>query len=498
MQEEHLDVLVVGAGISGIGAGYHLQTHCPDKTYAILERRENLGGTWDLFRYPGIRSDSDMYTLGFSFKPWTDPKSIADGPSILRYLNETADEYGIREKIRHGFHVKSASWSTADARWTVFAEHVESGQQHRFTCSFLFMCAGYYNYDEGYTPEFPGIESYQGRVVHPQKWTDDIEWEDKRVVVIGSGATAMTVVPEMAKKAAHVTMLQRSPTYVVAAPSEDVMANKLRQYLSEKIVYKIVRTRNVLFTAFVFWFCRRYPERAKRGLLGQVRQQLGPDYDVKKHFTPSYNPWDQRMCLVPEGDLFQAIKNGSVSVVTDHIETFDETGIRLQSGERVDADLVVTATGLNLQLLGGVDVIVDGEKVNFADTLTYKGMMFSDVPNLAMSIGYTNASWTLKCDLTCEYVARLLNHMDQKGYDEVCPRIGSKDVELDPMLDFTSGYIQRSIQDFPKQAKALPWKAYQNYMIDVWTVGMTNIEDGALAFSKKPEAPSEETGERAA
>lgn len=498
MHEEHLDVLVVGAGISGIGAGYHLQTHCPGKTYAILERRENIGGTWDLFRYPGIRSDSDMYTLGFSFKPWTDPKSIADGPSILNYLNETADEYGIREKIRHGFHVKSASWSTADAQWTVFAEHVASGQPYQFTCNFLFMCAGYYDYDQGYTPDFPGIENYRGRVVHPQKWTDDIEWSDRRVVVIGSGATAMTVVPEMAKTARHVTMLQRSPTYVVSAPSEDVMANTLRRYLPDWLVYRLVRTRNVLGTAFVFWFCRKYPERAKRALLKQVRKELGPDYDVNKHFTPKYNPWDQRMCLVPEGDLFRAIENGSVSVMTDHVDTFDETGIHLRSGERVDADLVVTATGLKLQLLGGVDFVVDGENVHFPETLTYKGMMFSDVPNLAMSIGYTNASWTLKCDLTCEFVARLLNHMESKGYARVCPRPSTHDVEVDPMLDFTSGYIQRSIEDFPKQARALPWKAYQNYMIDVWTVGMTSLEDGALEFSKKPASKTTSQGERAA
>lgn len=486
MIDEHLDVLVVGAGISGIGAGYHLQRHCPDKTYAILERRENLGGTWDLFRYPGIRSDSDMYTLGYSFRPWTDPKSIADGPSILRYLNDTADEYGIREKIRHGFHVKSASWSSAEARWTVYAEHAEGGQQHRFTCNFLFMCAGYYDYDEGYTPEFPGRERFQGRIAHPQKWSDDIDYAGKRVVVIGSGATAMTLVPEMAKTAAHVTMLQRSPTYVVSAPSEDVMANKLRAYLPNKLVYSLVRGRNVFFTALFFWFCRRYPERAKRFLLRHVREQLGADYDVRTHFTPSYNPWDQRMCLVPEGDLFEAIKSGAASVATDHIETFTESGIKLRSGAELEADVVVTATGLNLQLLGGVEFTVDGELVRFPETLTYKGMMFSDVPNLAMSIGYTNASWTLKCDLTCEFVARLLNHMDAKGYDEVCPRTGGTPVEVDPMLDFTSGYVQRSIQDFPKQGAALPWRAYQNYMIDIWTVAMSSLEDGALEFTKRP------------
>ena len=489
MNEEHVDVLIVGAGISGIGAGYHLQKHCPDKSYVILERRENLGGTWDLFRYPGIRSDSDMYTLGYSFRPWTDPKAIADGPSILRYLNETADEYGIRDKIRHGIHVKRVSWSTAEAKWTVETLLVESGETKRFTCSFLFMCAGYYDYDEGYTPDFPGLDCFQGKIAHPQKWTEDIEYAGERVVVIGSGATAMTLVPEMAKTAASMTMLQRSPTYVVAAPSEDRMANALREHLPDKLVYSIVRARNVLMGAFFFWFCRRYPERAKRMLLGQVRQHLGPDYDVRKHFTPRYNPWDQRVCLVPEGDLFESIKSGKTTVVTDQIETFTETGIRLQSGQELEADLIVTATGLKLQLLGGVEVHVDGERVHFPDTMTYKGMMFSDVPNMAMSIGYTNASWTLKCDLTCEFVARLLNHMKERAYDQVCPRADPSLVDEDPMLDFTSGYVVRSIQEFPKQGRQLPWRSYQNYMVDVWTVAFGSIEDGALEFGRRP-APS--------
>lgn len=486
MHEEHLDVLVVGAGISGIGAGYHLQKHNPDKTWAILERRESLGGTWDLFRYPGIRSDSDMYTLGFSFKPWTDPKAIADGPSILNYLRETAEEYGIDRKIRYGHHVKSASWSSTDGRWTVETELAETGEQRRFTCKFLFMCAGYYDYDEGYTPEFEGMDRFRGRIAHPQKWTEDIDYEDKKVVVIGSGATAVTLVPEMAKKAAHVTMLQRSPTYVVSAPAQDRMANKLRGFLSEKLVYSIIRWRNVLGTAFVFWFCRRYPDRAKGAILKQVRQHLGPDYDVRTHFTPRYNPWDQRMCLVPDGDLFEALKTDAASVVTDHIDTFTEQGIRLRSGEEIEADVVVTATGLKLQLLGGCEFRIDGKKVHFPDAFTYKGMMFSDVPNLAMSIGYTNASWTLKCDLTCEFVSRLLNFMDAKGYDVCCPRPGEAQLDAEVMLDFTSGYIQRSIQDFPKQGQVLPWRAYQNYMIDIWTVAYGSLEDGALEFSRCP------------
>jgi cation diffusion facilitator CzcD-associated flavoprotein CzcO len=489
MSVEHFDVLIVGAGISGIAAGYHLQTSCPGRTYAILERRDTIGGTWDLFRYPGVRSDSDMYTLGYSFRPWTDPQAIADGPAILRYVNETAAEYGITSHIRFGHHVKRTSWSTAEARWTVETERTDTAEPCRFTCNFLFMCSGYYNYDQGYTPEFAGADTFRGQIVHPQQWTENIAYADKRVVVIGSGATAVTLVPEMAKTAAHVTMLQRSPTYIVAMPSEDHVANLLRRFLPNSLVYSLTRWRNVILGAGFFWFCRRHPERAKAFILGRVRAALGPDYDVEQHFRPHYNPWQQRLCLAPDNDFFAAIKADRASVVTDHIASFTERGIRLRSDTEIEADLIVTATGLNLQLLGGLEVTVDGERIEFSKTLTYKGVMFGNVPNLALASGYTNASWTLKCDLTCEYVCRLLNHMRAKGYDQCCPRPHDPDIELEPLLDFTSGYIQRSIDALPKQGPRVPWRAYQNYMLDVWSVAYGSIEDGALEFSRRPAAP---------
>ena len=490
---EHFDVLVVGAGLSGIAAGYHLQASCPGRTYAILERRDAIGGTWDIFRYPGIRSDSDMYTLGYSFRPWSEPQAIADGPAILRYVNETAAEYGITNNIRFGHHVQRASWSTAEARWTVETERTDTAKPCHFTCNFLFMCSGYYNYDRGYTPEFAGAEQFEGQIVHPQQWTEDIAYADKRVVVIGSGATAVTLVPEMAKTAAHVTMLQRSPTYIVAMPSEDHVANLLRRFLPNSLVYSLTRWRNVILGACFFWFCRRHPERAKAFILGRVRAALGPDYDVEQHFRPRYNPWQQRLCLAPDNDFFAAIKTGRASVVTDHIASFTERGIRLHSGAEIEADLIVTATGLNLQLLGGLEVAVDGERIEFSKTLTYKGMLFGNVPNMALAIGYTNASWTLKCDLTCEYVCRILNHMQAKGYDQCCPRPHDPDIELEPLLDFTSGYIQRSIDAFPKQSPNLPWRAYQNYMHDIWSVAYDSIEDGALEFSQRPSAPHQDS-----
>jgi cation diffusion facilitator CzcD-associated flavoprotein CzcO len=481
---EHFDVLVVGAGISGVAAGYHLQKSCPDRNYAILERRERLGGTWDLFRYPGIRSDSDMFTLGYPFRPWPNPRAIADGPAILEYVEDTAREFGIDRKIRFGHHVKRASWSSAGARWTVETERTDSGEPCRFTCSFLFMCSGYYDYDQGYRPDFPGEERFQGPIIHPQHWPEDFDYAGKRVVVIGSGATAVTLVPEMAKSAAHVTMLQRSPTYVVSMPAEDPMARVLQEKLSTRIAHSVIRWRNVLFGAFFFWFCRRHPALAKQGILKRVREQLGPGYDVKTHFTPRYNPWDQRMCLVPNGDLFEALKAGSAAVVTDHIDTFTETGIRLQSGQQLDADVIVTATGLNLKLCGGLEVWIDGERTNLSNTMTYKGLMFSDVPNLALAIGYTNASWTLKCDLTCQWVARLLNHMQQNGWASCTPRQRDPEVKVDPLIDFSSGYIQRSIDLFPKQGSKPPWRAYNNYLKDVWAVAYGSMSDPALEFGK--------------
>ena len=400
MTVEHFDVVVVGAGISGIGAGYHLQTLCADRSYVILEGRDDLGGTWDLFRYPGVRSDSDMHTLGYSFKPWTAAKSIADGPSILAYLRDTTTEFGIDQHIRYRHQVSRASWSSSDARWTIDAD--VSGEAVKFTCNYLFMCSGYYSYKGGYTPEFAGIDEFQGTVVHPQRWPDDLDFAGKRVVVIGSGATAMTLVPAMATTAGHVTMLQRSPTYVVAAPDKDPIANGLRKVLPDKWAYALTRRKNVAFQQMIYRRTRTAPAKVKAQLLKRVRKELGPDYDIDRHFTPSYNPWDQRLCLVPNGDLFAAIRSGSASVVTDHISRFTSSGIRLESGAELEADIVITATGLQLVTLGEMEFVVDGEPVDFSRTWSYKGCSYSGVPNLASSFGYINASWTLRADLTCE------------------------------------------------------------------------------------------------
>lgn len=489
--QEHFDVVVVGAGISGIGAGYHLQTRCPERSYVILEGRERLGGTWDLFRYPGIRSDSDMYTLGYSFKPWTNAKSIADGPSILEYLQETARENDIEKRIRFRHQVKRAAWSSEHARWTLEAERGDEGELVRFSCNFLFMCSGYYNYAAGYTPEFPGTERFGGPIVHPQQWTDDIDYAGKRVVVIGSGATAVTMVPEMSKRAAHVTMLQRSPTYVVALPEQDALANWLRRHVSPKLAYGITRWKNVLLGMWFFNLSRKRPEFVKAQLLKQVRKQLPPGYDVETHFTPRYNPWDQRMCLVRNGDLFDAIRVGAASVVTDRIETFTEKGLLLRSGRELEADVIVTATGLDLQVLSDLEISVDGEPVDPARTITYKGMMYSEVPNLASAIGYTNASWTLKCDLTCEYVCRLLNHMASEGYEQCTPRLTDPSVEAEPWIDFSSGYVQRSLHKFPKQGSKRPWRLHQNYARDLIALGFGRIEDGVMEFRRAPELASE-------
>ena len=483
MSGNHFDVLIVGAGLSGIGAAYHLQTRCPNKTYAILESRDCIGGTWDLFTYPGVRSDSDMYTLGYSFRPWTEPKSIADGPSILKYVRDTASIYGIDKKIRFGHGVKRASWSSADAQWTVDVEQKPSGETVRFTCNFLFMCSGYYKYANGYTPDFLGMANYAGQIIHPQKWTDDIDYAGKKVVVIGSGATAVTLVPEMARTAAHVTMLQRSPTYVVARPDTDAIADWLRQHLPSKLAYAITRWKNVLLGMYFFRLARRKPQHMKTMILGGVRQALGPDYDVGTHFTPRYNPWDQRLCLVPNGDLFASIRRGQASVVTDQIETFTQNGLKLASGETLDADIIVTATGLDLQVLGGLEVLVDGCKIDFSKTMNYKGLMYSGVPNFASAFGYTNASWTLKCDLTCAYVCRLLNYMDRRGYRQCMPHNTDPSVTEEPWINFSSGYVQRSIAKMPKQGSKKPWKLYQNYALDIVSLKFGSLKDDAMQFS---------------
>ena len=478
---EHFDVVVVGAGISGVGQAYHLQKRCPDRSYVILEGRAALGGTWDLFRYPGIRSDGDMHTLGFAFHPWRAAKSIADGPSIRAYVEETAQTYGIDRHIRFRHHVTAASWSTTDARWTVEATGPD-GKPLTFSCNFLCMCSGYYKYANGYTPQFEGVDSFGGRIVHPQLWPEDLQYDGKRVVVIGSGATAVTLVPEMAKRAGHVTMLQRSPTYVVSRPAEDRFANWLRDRLPAKLAYGTTRWKNVL-TGMVFYrIAKKRPQKFKERLIGMVREHLGPDYDVDTHFTPRYNPWDQRLCLVPDADLFGAIKRGDASVETGTIDRFTPTGIRLSSGKELPADIIVTATGLELQLLSGVRFSLDGMPIDLSKALQYKGMMFSDVPNLAYTFGYTNASWTLKADLVATYVCRLLNTMTKRGVRQATPHTDDTTMTTEPFVDFTSGYIQRAERDLPKQGSRKPWKLNQNYALDVLALRFGSVDDD-MVFS---------------
>jgi cation diffusion facilitator CzcD-associated flavoprotein CzcO len=481
---EHVDVLVVGAGLSGIGAGCHLKMRSPGKTYAVFEAREDLGGTWDLFRYPGIRSDSEMFTLGYAFRPWIGKNAIADGASILDYLRETAAEYGVDRHIRFSHRVLRADWDSARSHWRVEYEAGQGGARGAITCGFLFMCAGYYDYAAGYRPTFAGEETFAGPIVHPQHWPADLDYAGKKVVVIGSGATAVTLVPAMAATAAHVTMLQRSPTYVVSGPAEDGWARRLRPLLGARLAYDIVRWRNVLGQMIFYRLSRRRPEKVKAAIIDMVRGHLGPDYDVATHFTPRYNPWDQRLCLVPDADLFEAIKSGAASVVTDHIERLDATGITLKSGDHLDADIIVAATGLEMKLMGGLEVAVDGEPVDVPSTFSYKGMMFSGVPNLAATFGYTNASWTLKSDLTAEYVCRLINYMDRNGFTECRPVNDDATLTPAPWLDFSSGYVQRGLARFPKQGLRTPWRVYQNYALDLLAFRFGRLRDGVMRFSK--------------
>ena len=481
-QAEHLDVLIVGAGLSGIAAAYYLQTRCPAERYAIFEGRDAIGGTWDLFRYPGVRSDSDMYTLGYSFRPWPSPKAIADGPAILAYIRETAAAYGIDRRIRFGHRVVRADWSSADARWTVEVEQGPERASRRFTCSFLFMCSGYYDYARGYTPDWPGLEQYRGQLVHPQQWPEQLDYAGKRVVVIGSGATAVTLVPALAQRAEHVTMLQRSPTYVVSRPSSDRAADWLRRYLPRRLAYALVRWKNVLLGQLFYSLARRRPAATGRSLVALVQRELGPEYDVATHFTPRYNPWDQRLCLVPDADLFAAIRSGAASVVTDEIAAWTPTGMRLRSGADLPADIVVTATGLVLRLMSGVALTVDGAPIDLAGTLSYKGMMFGNVPNLAAALGYTNASWTLKCELTAQYVCRLLNHMRRRGFQICVPRQPEHAASDEPVINFTSGYVQRALDTLPRQGTAAPWRLKQNYLSDLIQLRFGPVEDGTMEF----------------
>jgi len=486
MPNEHVDVLIVGGGLSGVGAACHLRMKCPGKTFAILEARDAIGGTWDLFRYPGVRSDSDMFTLGYSFRPWKQAKSIADGPAIRSYINETADDYGVRDAIRLNHRVVSADWASEEARWTVEVARTDTGETVQMTCGFLYACTGYYRYDEGFTPDFPGRERFKGEIIHPQHWPEGYDYSGKRLVVIGSGATAVTLVPAMADRAAHVTMLQRSPSYVVSLPGRDPLARLLRRVLPTKVVYPIVRWKNVLIAMAFFQLSRRRPQLVKGLIRRSVERQLPAGYDVETHFRPRYNPWDQRVCLVPDGDLFAVLSDGRASIMTGRIETFTETGIELTSGEELAADVIITATGLDLLALGGISLTVDGELVGLPDKVAYKGMMLSGVPNLAVALGYTNASWTLKCDLCSHYVCRLLNFMDEHGYDQCMPLEPDPSLPREPFIDFNSGYVVRAIHKFPKQGPDRPWRLYQNYPRDVRLLKHGELLDDGIAFSRAP------------
>jgi monooxygenase len=486
-EQNHVDVLIVGAGLSGIAAGYHLQASCPGKTYAILEARDSIGGTWDLFRYPGIRSDSDMFTLGYGFRPWRAAKAIADGPSILEYVKETAREYGIDRHIRFGLRVVRAEWSSEDQRWTVEAQRTGSGETVQLSAGFVFGCTGYYRYDEGYTPDLPGIERFQGPVVHPQHWPEDLDYAGKRVVVIGSGATAVTLVPAMADDAAHVTMLQRSPSYVISMPSEDPLAKLVRRYLPERVAHRALRWKNVMLMMGSYQLSQRRPKVARGLIRAGVKKALPTGFDVDKHFNPSYKPWDQRICLVPDADLFKAIGSGRASIVTDRIKTFTERGIELESGQFLEADVVITATGLNMLVLGGMELCVDGEEVDLPSSLTYRGMMLGGVPNFALAVGYTNASWTLKCDLICQYVARLLSHMDARGYTQATPRPPADAEATEPFLNLTSGYVLRALDKFPRQAATEPWRVYNNYLRDIALIRRGDLEAG-MEFATRADA----------
>src|SRR5258708_27393621 len=542
MAAEHFDVLIMGAGLSGIDAAYHLQKLCPGKSYVILEQRERIGGTWDLFRYPGIRSDSDMLTMGYSFRPWTHPKAISPGDDIRDYITDTARDAGIDRNIRVRHTIKRASWSSKEAKWTVEAirksptskngndearnearnnnDARSDGHDHEarreasnnddeagsngnneapdatkdevvnLTCNFLFSCAGYYRYSAGHSPDFPNTARFHGRIIHPQAWPENLDYAGKRVVIIGSGATAVTLLPAMARTADHVTMLQRSPTYVISRPEQDKIANGLRRVLPAKLAYRLSRWKNVAFMTYVYQLSQRFPNFVKKGLVKQVREQLGTDFDVATHFTPSYRPWQQRMCLVPDGDMFATIKADRASVVTDQIATFTEKGILLKSGNSLEADIIVTATGLAMQAFGGAELTVDDQPVVPGETLAYKGVMMSGVPNFASVFGYINASWTLKADLICNYVCRLLNFMDRKSVRQVTAKAHGESATAPFVERFTPGYIQRALATWPKQGAKKPWRVYQNYFRDTISLKWTSVDDGTLIFSNPPQASS--------
>jgi len=481
----HFDVVIIGAGLSGIGAACHLCRNQPNKTFSILESRGAMGGTWDLFRYPGIRSDSDMHTLGYSFKPWRDKKAIADGTAIREYIRETAAENGIDKHIQYQCRVIAAAWDSPMAKWTLTVERAAGDNKtvhEKLTCNFIYSCTGYFRYDKGYTPDFPGAEEFKGQLIHPQQWPENLDYSGKRVVIIGSGATAITLVPSMAKTAGHVTMLQRSPTYVISRPEIDRLSRALGKILPEKLAYGLTRWKNVSLQALMFQMSRRFPKLVKRLLRKSARYWLGDDFDIDTHFNPRYNPWDQRLCLVPNGDLFRSLRKGTSTIVTDHIERFTEDGIQLKSGDFLEADIVVSATGLELLVLGGMQLSVDSKPVVIPDTVGYKGMMFSDVPNFALAAGYTNASWTLKCDLTSEYVCRLLSYMDSHNYQYCVAKINDPRMQRIPFLDLASGYVDRAIDQFPKQGSKAPWRLHQNYLLDILNLRAGSVDDRAMKF----------------
>ncbi|MEM6966233.1 MAG: NAD(P)/FAD-dependent oxidoreductase [Bacteroidota bacterium] len=476
------DVVIIGAGLSGICAAYHIQDKCPDKSFIVLEGRGATGGTWDLFKYPGIRSDSDMYTLGYSFFPWKNPKAIADGPSILQYIKDTAKEFNLDSKIKYNHKVASADWKDEEELWTLGIHGHEDVAHPQLKTRFLFCCSGYYNYKEGHAPTFEGSENFRGKIIHPQHWDTSLDYSGKKIVVIGSGATAVNLVPELAKKASQVTMLQRSPTYIYNLPSEDVIANFLKKILPAKTAHNLVKWKNILLGILIYTLCRKWPNMMKNFFKKSAKKELGNNYK-EKDFDPKYNPWDQRLCLIPDSDLFLAVKNGNANIVTDTIQEFTKNGILLNSGKELEADIIVTATGLKIQILGGMTSKINGVPINSGELKAYKGVMFSDVPNLALAIGYTNASWTLKCDLNCQYVARLLNYMDKNNFNVIRPRFDDSEFDVEPLLDFNSGYVIRANDVLPKQGSKAPWKVYQNYIKDVRSLKYGSVEDKYLEYS---------------
>lgn len=480
-RENYYDTLIIGAGLSGIAAAYQHQKECPQRSFAILEMRENMGGTWDLFRYPGVRSDSDIYTLGYDFRPWKGKKAITEGHSILSYIKDTANDTGISHHIHYQRRIETASWSSKEAVWTLGVACLESGEQLEYHCQFLWMCSGYYNYDQGYLPKFEGLDLYRGKLIHPQKWPQDLDYTDKEMIVIGSGATAVTLVPNLAKKARKVTMLQRSPSYIVPKPSEDILAQGLQKILPESTAHHAIRWKNILIETFFYQLSQRFPDFTKRLLLKVVKKSLGANFNVEKHFTPRYNPWDQRVCLVPDGDFFQSIKSGKAEVATDHIQRFTPQGILLQSGEELKADIIVTATGLDLKFLGGISMQLDRKPIDLSQLTVYRGAMFGNIPNFALSIGYINISWTLKAGLIAKYICRILKKMDGQGAKQVTP-IQDFSESTDKLINMSSGYFRRARNIMPHQGKRAPWKMHQNYFQDIQNFQYSSLEDGILEF----------------